>query len=108
MRAGRLNKLVTIEQPNSVTDAVGQPVPSWSQFAKPWARIEPITGREWFAESMINSETTVKITIRYRDGITEDMRVNWNSKLYNIEDILNVFEKDRELILLCSEGANDG
>ncbi len=108
MRAGRLNKKVIIESLTETVDGVGQAVKTWSTFNQPWASIDPINGREYFSGNQLKDTMKVKIKIRYLSGVTEKMRVNWNGKLYNIEGIVNVFERDKEMFLLCSEGTNDG
>ncbi len=108
MRAGRLNKRVTIETLTETVDGSGQAIKSWSEFARPWASIDPINGREYFSGNQVKETMTVKIKIRYQSGITNKMRVNHGGKLYNIEGMVNIFERDKELILLCSEGTNDG
>ena len=108
MRAGRLRHLVTIQQPTEVQDTTGQAVKSWGTYVQAWASVEPLSGREFLDAQQINAETKVRIRIRSVSGITEKMRVSWDSRVYNINAILDIQERDREIHLMCSEGANDG
>lgn len=109
MHAGRLNKKITIEQPTETQDGTGQAVKSWSTYSQPWAAIEPLRANEFISSQQIVGEATVRIRVRADSGITEKMRVNWNGKIYNIEGPpINISERDREMHLMCSEGANDG
>lgn len=109
MRAGLLNKYITIETPTEAQNSVGQPIKTWATHAQVWAAIQPLRMQELVAAQQINGKATVKIRIRALDTVTEKMRVSWNGKIYNIEGPpLNMFERDREMHLMCSEGVNDG
>jgi len=108
MRAGRLRHLIVIEQASEANDSQGQAIKTWSTFATVHAAVEPLTGREYEAAAQINAETTTRITIRYLAGITQKMRISYDSKLYNIEAMRNIGERDRQIELMCSEGVNDG
>jgi hypothetical protein len=50
---------------------------------------------------------THKVTIRYLPGIVAKMFVNFNSRLFNIEYVMNDEERNIFLDLLCVE-VNDG
>ena len=108
MRAGRLRHLVVIQEPTETNDSQGQAIKAWGTFATVHAAVEPLNGREYFAAAQINAETTTKIVIRWLDGITQKMRISYDSKVYNIESIRNIGERDRQIELMCSEGVNDG
>ena len=108
MRAGRLRHQVVIQTPTETNDSQGQAIKSWGTFATVHAAVEPMSGREYFGASQINADTSTKITIRWLSGITAKMRVSYDSKLYNIEAIRNIGERDRQIELMCSEGVNDG
>lgn len=108
MRAGRLNHLITIQEPTEIQDTTGQAVKSWGTFAQVWANIEPLSGREFLDAQQINAETKVRIRIRKLDDVTQKMRVSYDSKVYNINTIIHVHERQREMHLMCSEGTNDG
>jgi SPP1 family predicted phage head-tail adaptor len=108
-RAGDYRHLVTIEAPVETTDSFGQAIKSWSTFATPYAAIEPLRGREFFASAQISAEITVRIRMRYLPGVTEKMRVVHNGKYYNIiSPPINPNERNRELHLMCGEGLNAG
>lgn len=111
MRAGRLRHRVTVQQlvaGSPQQKATGEPDESWTDFISVWASVEPITGNERFLAQQHLSQVTTKINMRYRSGITASMRVVFGQAIYNIHAILNWEERNRELTLLCSQGANDG
>jgi len=69
-------------------DAEGQPVISWSDFATVSGRAEYLEGRELELMQKVNSEITVRFTVRYNTTITALMRVSWRSALWNIHAVL--------------------
>ena len=108
LAAGTLDKRVTIEAPTSTRNAIGEAVPGWSVFAAAWASIEPLQGREFWAQQQVQSEVTVRIRIRYLAGVTAAMRVVGGPKVYTILAVINPGDANEELQLMCSEGVSNG
>jgi SPP1 family predicted phage head-tail adaptor len=107
MQAGSLNKRIKISQlvtGSPAVDAFGQPNTSWEELDTVWAAIEPITGREFWAQQQIQSEITVKIRMRYRNDIAVGMKAEYSGKVYTIKYVIDYQESHRELMLMCSEG----
>ena len=107
MQAGTLNKRVKISQlvtGSPAFDEVGQPNTSWEELATIWAAIEPVSGREFWAQQQIQSEITARIRIRYRNDVTVGMKAECNGKTYMIKYIIDYQESHKELWLMCSEG----
>jgi len=108
MRAGDLNKRIKISElvtgGSPVVDECGEPNTSWDELDTVWAAIEPLTGREFFAQQQVQSEITVRIRIRYRDDIVSGMKAEYGDKTYVIQNIIDKEEKHQELQLMCSEG----
>lgn len=104
MRAGSLNRLVEIQQPGTAQDELEQPVAGWVRFARPWANIRTVNGREYAAADSDRSEVTTSIRIRYRTDITTSMRVAYKGVIYKIHVVLPD-EADRDYVdLACSTG----
>ena len=101
MIAGRLDQRVTIERLTYVEDPMGGGIETWAPLATVWAAVEPLNGREFFAASTTLSETTTRIRIRYRAGLTVVDRINHGGTLYDIQAIINPRSGDRELVLMC-------
>lgn len=115
MRPGRLRTQVTIQQLTAASPqqtASGEPDVSWTTYATVMADIQPTLGREFFAASAVQSKVDTKIRLRYMagvtDGITAAMRVSAGGTVYNIEAAINVENRNREWLLMCSTGANQG
>ncbi len=56
-----------------------------------------------FAAQSTQADVTHRITLRYMSGITPKMRVNYNSRIFDILSVINVGERNRELQLMCRE-----
>ena len=100
MRAGRLNKRVTIQSPATGQDATGEPTTGWTDVATVWASIVDVSGREYVAAGGLQNSAQTKIMIRYRSGIVPSMRVVHGSDTFNIEAVLG--QDRRSLLLMCS------
>ncbi len=103
MRAGPLRCRVTIEEPVETQGADGAILTAWETFATTWASVEPIIGKEYFAQQREQAAVSHKIRMRHIAGITHKMRVAWGARIFEIESVLNVGERNREVVLMCSE-----
>lgn len=110
MRSGNLRQRVQIQNFTQAQDDYGQPIETWSTAATVWAAVEPLRGSEFFAAQQVQSDTDVKIRIRYRDDITIDTksRVLHETHTYDVMNVLHVSERHRELHLMCKERHQDG
>lgn len=116
IQAGKLRHKVTIQTPTETQDEYGQPVQTWATFAEVFASVEPIRGREFFAAQQIQSDVTTRIRIRYLSGVTTKMRVVHTTdhsspatvEEYDIEAVIHVEEKRREMHLMCRKRDADG
>ncbi len=103
MRAGPLRCRITIEAPVETQGSDGAILTMWDTFTTAWASIEPLIGKEYFAQQREQATVSHKIRMRYQPGITHKMRIAWGTRVYEIESVLNVGERNREIVLMCSE-----
>lgn len=103
MRAGTLRQRVTIQDKSVVRDTYGGETISWTDVAEVWAAVEPLQGREYLEARQTMAEVTTRIRVRYRSGITPEMRVEYDSRNYEILAVIHVREQQRELHLMCRE-----
>lgn len=88
MQAGRLNRRCVIQQPSTATDAIGQPIPGWTDFATVWADIRMKSGLESIKAGAPVSVVAASIRIRYRAGVNAGMRVVHNLVAYEIKAVM--------------------
>ena len=106
MRAGSLNRRITIQARTTGQDAYGEPLTGWTDVANVWADIEDATGNQMIAAQAILNPVETKITIRYRLGVTAAMRVLHKTDVYDITAVLG--QDRRTMELLCKRGVNNG
>lgn len=95
---------LTLEERVSVADGGGGAAESWSEVATVWAALHQKSGREREAADRLAARTATDITIRYRGGVTTDMRFRQGSKTFNIRGVLDVDGRRRWLKCVCEEG----
>jgi SPP1 family predicted phage head-tail adaptor len=103
-----LRHVVTIESPTKTQDSTGSIVQSWETYDTVRAAIEPISGREFFSASQVQSSVTTRIRIRYLEGVTPKMRVAHDSDYYDIQAVLPDTTGTRELHLMCVKRGAQG
>lgn len=110
---GEMNRRVKLQQRSSSTDTFGQQSTTWSDLATVWARIEPVSSREYYGAQAVQVEITHRITLRYRSELADPraaaaLRVLWGSRIFNLRGPLNVDLRSRFVEIDASEGLNDG
>ena len=111
--AGTLGRRIKIQRPSTIKDSLGAPSRTWIDVATVWADIQPLSGREAVIASRISVELTHQITVRYQSifenpQLVAQYRVIYKSRIFNIHSALNEDEKRVLVILLASEGLDDG
>lgn len=100
---GELRHRITIQKLNNSQNEYGEVSELWEDILNVRAGIYPISGKEFFAAETVNSEITHKVKIRYIEGITPNMRIKFNNRIFSIESVINFQERNIELQLLCKE-----
>ena len=111
--AGRLRHRVTIQERKSVQDPqTGTTTPKWvTVWENVPAAIEPLSVSGFIASQAVQSQVTARVVIRYRDGLTADMRIVHaaRNKIYNPQGWLPDPGSGLEYVTApCTEGVNDG
>lgn len=101
MIRARLRDVVTIQESTISRSAHGQPIESWADVDTVRARVESLSGKEWFAADQRQSRVTTRITIRYVSGVEPKMRVVHGSITYNIVAVLGGDTSRDPLFLMC-------
>jgi SPP1 family predicted phage head-tail adaptor len=103
MKIGELRQRVILQKKEITEDELKQQYETWMDTATVWASVEPLSGREYFAAGQVNSEISVKVTIRYRKDVTPDMRVVFGGKVYETLSVINLKERCETLVMMCRE-----
>lgn len=84
MRAGDLDRKITIEKPVTVQDSTGEEVKDWVVFATVPARVQGVSGRNKILNDQDVSLADVIFTIRYLPGLSVLMRIIYEGNEYRI------------------------
>jgi SPP1 family predicted phage head-tail adaptor len=110
MRAGTLRHVIKIQTPVLAEDSysAGSVITSWNdKYRSVRAAIHPMSSREHTEDMKLAGETTHRIRIRFREGITPKLRIIHRRKgvdrVFNIKSVINIRELNRELDILCTE-----
>lgn len=108
MEAGKLRHRVTIQSKTVAPDDYGGPVETWVDVATVPASVEPLQGRELANAQTVNTETTTRITMRYRADLLPSHRITFDGKYYNLHSIVDEELKHKSLVIMASQGLNEG
>ena len=103
MEAGALRKRITIQKKSVTKNSYGEEVITWVTHCQAWAQIEPLSGREFLEARQIQAEGMVRFTLRYQAGIEPEMRVLFGTRTFNIQAVIHVEERGREIQLMTVE-----
>jgi SPP1 family predicted phage head-tail adaptor len=87
MKIGELDRRIIIEVSTPTRDTDGGEIQSWATFSTVWANVDFGTGKEEFEAERLTAIDKTKFTIRYLSGVTKEMRINFDSKYYNIRSV---------------------
>jgi SPP1 family predicted phage head-tail adaptor len=113
LRAGMLNRRLAIQSRSTTQDAAGQPLNTWTTLATVWAAIEPLSGHELERAQAIHPEISHQITIRYAAAWADPKTVAkyrglYKSRIFNFHAPMNSEEGNVQIVILASEGLNQG
>lgn len=102
MRAGQLDREITIQSPPTGRNADGSPNRNgtWTDVAMVWARKRDASAQELVEGRARQGEVETVFTIRHRTDVTHDMRVKYGSEIWLIEGITEI-GRSEALQLAC-------
>jgi SPP1 family predicted phage head-tail adaptor len=102
---GDLRTRLLLEAPARTSDGAGGAAIAWTTVAELWAAVRPLTGDEELALDRVAGTLRHEIVIRYREGVSLQMRFRDGARLY---DIRSAFDPDgRRHWLKCIADATD-
>ncbi|MDB4312004.1 phage head closure protein [bacterium] len=107
MRAGRLRHRLILQSKVVGRDSYGGAIITWTTQATVWGAIEPLSGNEYFAQDQIQSESKVRVVIRYHSTVDPEWRISHAGLYYDIQDVLNHDTRNRQITLMCKQGVKE-
>lgn len=105
MRAGSLRHRVELQEPvDSARDAYGSKKPTWNTvFSNIPMEIRPISGKEAEVVRQTHPNVTHFGRVRYSPEFTSLRRLKEGDRIFEIEAVLNLGERNREMRLELKE-----
>lgn len=103
---GALRHRIVLEERVRLADGGGGATESWTEVATVWGSLKQVSGQERENADRVASQTMTDIMIRYRTGVTPDMRFRLGTRVFNIQGVLDKDGRGRWLTCLCEEGSS--
>ena len=100
MGAGQLRDRITIQR-RKPGGALGQASNNWEDVAQVWANIRFSSGSESIRAGRVASKAQASIRIRWRTGITAEMRAVCDGVIYEIKAVLPGRQRREYVDLVC-------
>ncbi|WP_315125305.1 phage head closure protein [Comamonas antarctica] len=105
LRAGDLRNRLIIQR-RLPGGSLGQPSKNWEEVAQVWSNVRFGSGSEAMRSGQSVSEVKCSIRIRWRTGITADMRAVSEGVIYEIEAVLPDSQRRQYIDLVCKVVGN--
>lgn len=90
MRAGKLDRTITIERFSSTTDDFGTPVETWTPVATLRAQVIQSSTEEFLSTQGATDATVIVFRTRWLDGITTSDQLGYEGKPFNIREVKEI------------------
>lgn len=94
MRAGGLDRRVTLQRKTVIVDDYGGEIETWNDLATVFAQVQQQGGREFFEAAQVQAEKRVVFSIRYYPGLTVLDRVFYDGTAHNIVEVREIRRRD--------------
>lgn len=112
-RSGERRHQVLVQARVADKDALGAEVVAWKTLFPTIVGITALSGRELLAAQAVHAEISHQIEATYRPEWASPVRaasyrIVKGGRIFNIHSAQNVDERNREVLIMASEGMNDG
>lgn len=102
INSGRLRNKIDIYGKKTITTSIGSDKEVWQKIKTVYAEIRPLRGKEYLESVQLEHSISYKITIRYTK-IDETNYIKYDNRYFNIESVIDVENRHRDIELMCSE-----
>lgn len=103
IRSGDLIHHIQFEKRNEPRGAQGGIAESWTPVGRRWAEIKPLDGKELIQARQIKPTVSHRVRLRYFASVTTKLRIVFQTRVFGIDNVLNVEERNIEHVCLCTE-----
>lgn len=109
--AGKLDKRVLLQRPESSKGSLGGIDCKWTDVGWLWANLSYLSGREFLKNGLNAESCNVSVQVRKSKltaGISPEWRLVYQGKVFNIQAVLPDSVHAEVINLPCIEGMNAG
>ena len=100
---GLLRERVTIERPVSLRNPMGLQQPGWEKVCRCLASVVLDSVGSEAEGQALSAMPKYKVTIRWREGIAIDQRVQWRGRALAVRQVLDDPRRRDRILLRCEE-----
>ena len=101
---GKFNKRITFQKNVETENEMGDFITEWINGKSAWAMVKTVKGREYVQAASVQAENTVRFVIHYTPGISNDMRIIYDGRTFEIiAPPINDDELDKTLTIMTKE-----
>ena len=105
MKIAEMHERIVIQKSRMETDTIGNHTLKWFDYYYCWARVDNVSGKEFWEAAQHNAQDSLYFTIRYfspvHDLDTTHYRVKFRGQIYNITFIDHSQYKNKMLRLMA-------
>jgi SPP1 family predicted phage head-tail adaptor len=105
---GELKQRITFQKQVTARNENGFEVESWQDYKTVWAKVENLSGREYYQAAAVQAEKTIIFVVRYIAEIGTMMRILFEGKQYNITSVDNKKYENKYLEIKAMEVVKNG
>lgn len=98
LRAGDLDRRVTIQRAAVLTNDLGEEVPTWSEHATVWAQVVPVSDGERWRAAEVGAAVTTRFRIRWGFGVTPEDRIAYDGRIYDVTGVKEIGRREGQEI----------
>jgi SPP1 family predicted phage head-tail adaptor len=110
MAAGKYDRRICLQARTLSKGASGGLKETWVDEFEAWASVRNMSGNEGKATSAGGGErleARTEFTFQYRAGVTGEMRVRYDGRIFTITHVNDWMEKHERIVLTCDLGVPD-
>lgn len=102
--SGSFNKWIIFQLNQETENNMGDIITDWVDIKEMWAMMKTVKGREYVQAASVQGENTVRFITRYTTGLTNDMRILYDERVFEIiAPPINDDESNKTLTIMAKE-----
>lgn len=98
MKAGDLDRRITVERASVATDNYGGETRTWAALGTVWAQVLPISDGERWRAGEVAAHVTTRFRIRWGLGVTVRDRIVYEGRAYDIAGVKEIGRREGQEI----------